>query len=159
MPRKMIATILCLLLPTGGADAATIIHAGRLINGHDGKVHSDMSLVVSDGKILSVEKGFVKPTDTDTVINLRPYTVTPGWMDMHTHLMSQHHKKVYSDRFFMNDADYALRSTVYARRTLLAGFTTVRDLGDNGVNSSVLAFSRPENHWRRLADMPTRLMA
>jgi imidazolonepropionase-like amidohydrolase len=138
MPRKMIATILCLLLPTGGADAATIIHAGRLINGHDGKVHSDMSLVVSDGKILSVEKGFVKPTDTDTVINLRPYTVTPGWMDMHTHLMSQHHKKVYSDRFFMNDADYALRSTVYARRTLLAGFTTVRDLGDNGVNSVAL---------------------
>ena len=59
----------------------------------------------------------------------------PGLMDMHTHLMMQHHKDVYSDQFFMNEADFALRSTVYAKRTLLAGFTTVRDLGDNGTNS------------------------
>ena len=59
----------------------------------------------------------------------------PGLMDMHTHLMMQHHKKVYSDKFFMNESDFALRSTVYAKRTLMAGFTTVRDLGDNGINS------------------------
>jgi imidazolonepropionase-like amidohydrolase len=59
----------------------------------------------------------------------------PGLMDMHTHLMMQHHKKIYSEKFFMNEADLALRSTVYAKRTLMAGFTTVRDLGDNGTNS------------------------
>ena len=135
MPWKVIVVILVLLGSLVEVDAATIIHAGRLINGHDGKLHQEMSLVINDGKIISVDKGFVKPTGDDTLIDLRKFTVTPGWMDMHTHLMSQHHKKVYSDRFFMNHADYALRSTVYAKRTLMAGFTTVRDLGDNGVNS------------------------
>ena len=62
----------------------------------------------------------------------------PGLMDMHTHLMSQHSKESYTERFFMDQAEYALRSTVHARRTLMAGFTTVRDLGDNGVNSIAL---------------------
>ena len=59
-------------------------------------------------------------------------------MDMHTHLMSQHSKEAYTEKFFMEDSEYALRSTVYARLTLLAGFTTVRELGDNGVNSVAL---------------------
>ena len=62
----------------------------------------------------------------------------PGLMDMHTHLMSQHSKDSYTERFFMEQADYALRSTVYARATLMAGFTTVRELGDNGVNGVAL---------------------
>jgi imidazolonepropionase-like amidohydrolase len=51
-------------------------------------------------------------------------------MDMHTHLSSQMGPKAYEEEFRMNPADYALRSTLYARRTLEAGFTTVRDLGD-----------------------------
>ena len=135
MSQKISALVLCLLAPACVTNAATIIYAGRLINGHDAKLHRDMSLVIDDGKITSVEQGFVPLKADDTLIDLREYTVTPGWMDMHTHLMSQHHKKVYSDRFFMNEADYVLRSTVYAKRTLMAGFTTVRDLGDNGVNS------------------------
>ena len=135
MLRKVIATVSLILSLSVTANAATIIHAGRLINGHDGKLHKEMSLVVHEGRIVSVKTGCVEPAADDKVIDLRAYTVTPGWMDMHTHLMSQHHKKVYSDRFFMNHADYALRSTVYAKRTLMAGFTTVRDLGDNGVNS------------------------
>ena len=122
-----------------GADvttyAGTVIHAGHLINGRDETVALAVSLVVDEGRIVAIIDGYVDPQTDGTLIDLRRYTVMPGWMDMHTHLMSQHHRKVYSDRFFMNDADYALRSTVYARRTLLAGFTTVRDLGDNGTNS------------------------
>lgn len=135
MSWKTILTVSILLGSAVRLDATTIIHAGRLINGHDGNVHSEMSLVIDDGRIVSVDHGFVACKADDTVIDLRQYTVTPGWMDMHTHLMSQHHSKVYSDRFFMNQADYALRSTAYAKRTLMAGFTTVRDLGDNGINS------------------------
>ncbi|MBI1310859.1 amidohydrolase family protein [bacterium] len=132
---KAIATASIILMTAVAAHAATIIHAGRLINGYDGQVHHEMTLVVGDGRIVSVDKGYAEPKPDDLLIDLKPYTVTPGWMDMHTHLMSQHHSKVYSDKFFMNQADYALRSTVYAKRTLMAGFTTVRDLGDNGVNS------------------------
>ncbi|MEO8496650.1 MAG: amidohydrolase family protein, partial [Planctomycetota bacterium] len=115
--------------------AETIIHAGRLIDGRADEPREKMSLVIDQGRIVAVREGYAAPGANDTLIDLREYTVMPGWMDMHTHLMSEHHAKVYSDKFFMNEADYVLRSTVYAKRTLMAGFTTVRDLGDNGVNS------------------------
>ena len=117
------------------ADTATLIQAGRLINGRDDQAQTQKTVVVRDGKIVAILDGYVAAKPSDSVIDLRDCTVMPGWMDMHTHLMSQHHKKVYSDRFFMHESDYALRSTVYAKKTLLAGFTTVRDLGDNGINS------------------------
>ncbi|MBI5761396.1 MAG: amidohydrolase family protein [Planctomycetales bacterium] len=120
------------------ANAATIIHAGRLIDGRNDEPQSEMSIVIDDGKITNVARGYVEPKDGDTLVRLTEYTVMPGLMDMHTHLQSQHSKDSYTERFFMEQADYALRSTVYARVTLLAGFTTVRDLGDNGVNSVAL---------------------
>jgi imidazolonepropionase-like amidohydrolase len=118
--------------------AATIIHAGRLIDGRGGPVQTEMSLVIDEGRITRVAKGYVQPTERDRLIKLVDHTVLPGLMDMHTHLMSQHSKESYTERFFMDQADYALRSTMYARATLMAGFTTVRDLGDNGVNSVAL---------------------
>ncbi len=146
MTYKLVMVVVLLLSLVLPLDAATIIHAGRLLNGRDGKVHAEMSLVVDDGKIVSIEQGFVAGGEDDSVIDLKDCTVTPGWMDMHTHLMSEFHAKVYSDKFFMNEADYALRSTVYAERTLMAGFTTVRDLGDNGVNSVSLK-KAIDNGW------------
>lgn len=146
MSWKTILMVSALLGIAARLDAATIIHAGRLINGHDGRLHTEMSLVIDDGKVVSIEQGFVAGGDGDSVIDLKDCTVTPGWMDMHTHLMSEFHAKVYSDKFFMNQADYALRSTVYAKRTLMAGFTTVRDLGDNGINSVSLK-KAIDNGW------------
>ena len=118
--------------------AATFVHAGRLIDGRNASVRREVTIVIDEGKITNVRDGFVQPGDSDTLIELSGHTVMPGLMDMHTHLMSQHLKKTYTEKFFMNREDYALRSTVYARRTLLAGFTTVRDLGDNGVNAVAL---------------------
>lgn len=120
------------------AEPATVIHAGRLIDGKSDSAQSEMSILIEGGKIMSVVKGYVAPKEGDKVIDLKAYTVLPGLMDMHTHLQSQHSKDSYTERFFMEQADYALRSTVYARATLMAGFTTVRDLGDNGVNSIAL---------------------
>lgn len=113
--------------------ADTLIHAGRLIDTTSGKILNKKTIVIREGKIHQVADGFREPSQSDELIDLTEHTVMPGLMDMHTHLMMQHHKKVYSDKFFLNDADFALRSTQYARRTLMAGFTTVRDLGDNGV--------------------------
>ena len=120
------------------ANAATIIHAGRLIDGRSDKPRSQMSITIEDGRITKISAGYVQPAAGDKLIKLTDHTVLPGLMDMHTHLMSQHSKDSYTERFFMDQADYALRSTVYARATLMAGFTTVRDLGDNGVNSIAL---------------------
>ncbi len=114
--------------------AATIIHAGRFIDGRNDEMQTEISIVVEDGKIAEVVKGFINPADGDRVIDLSKQTVMPGLMDMHTHLIGQHSKDAYTEKFFMEESDYALRSTVYARATLMAGFTTVRELGDNGVN-------------------------
>lgn len=112
-----------------------VIHAGKLIDGRDEQVREEVSIVIDGGKITAVEAGFVDASEDQELIDLSECTVLPGFMDMHTHLMMEHHKDIYSDKFFLNESDFALRSTVYAKRTLMAGFTTVRDLGDNGINS------------------------
>ena len=127
----IIAALACWVLVVPSY-AATIIHAGLLIDGRHDEPLSEMSITIEEGRIVGVVKGYIQPKDGDKLIRLTDYTVMPGLMDMHTHLMSQHSKDSYSEKFFMDQADYALRSTVYARATLLAGFTTVRDLGDNG---------------------------
>jgi imidazolonepropionase-like amidohydrolase len=62
----------------------------------------------------------------------------PGLIDSHTHLTTEFNRTHYIDQFHWNVADYAIRSTVYARRTLLAGFTTVRNLGDVANESAAL---------------------
>jgi imidazolonepropionase-like amidohydrolase len=120
------------------AHAATILHAGRLIDVKSGTLQTQMSIVIDEGRVSSLSRGYLEPKEGDRVIDLKEYTVMPGLMDMHTHLQSQHSKESYTERFFMDQAEYALRSTVYARATLMAGFTTVRDLGDNGVNAIAL---------------------
>lgn len=126
--------------------AATIIHAGRMIDGRNDQSRSEVSIVIDAGRITRVVAGYIEAGPDDKLIRLTEHTVMPGLMDMHTHLQSQHSRDSYTERFFMDQADYALRSTVYARVTLLAGFTTVRDLGDNGVNSIALR-KAIENGW------------
>ena len=132
------------LTPT--AQAATIIHAARLIDGRRDEPREKVSIVVAEGRIQSVVDGYIQPGPDDKVIRLTEHTVMPGLMDMHTHLQSQHSKDAYTERFFMDDADYALRATVYARATLMAGFTTVRDLGDNG-STTIALRSAIEKKW------------
>jgi imidazolonepropionase-like amidohydrolase len=134
---SILGLMLLAALP-GVSFGATIIHAGRLIDGRSDEPFLQMSIVIDEGRITSVARGYLEPKEGDTLIKLTEHTVMPGLMDMHTHLQSQHSKDSYTERFFMEQADYALRSTAYARVTLLAGFTTVRDLGDNGVNSVAL---------------------
>jgi imidazolonepropionase-like amidohydrolase len=130
---------LFLLVSTAAdASAATWIHAGRLIDGRAETARVQVTIVVDQGRIQRVADGFLTPEKGDQLISLRDCTVMPGLMDMHTHLMSQHSRDTYSEKFFMDQADFALRSTHFARLTLMAGFTTVRDLGDNGVNSVAL---------------------
>lgn len=145
--RWTITTIVAVLgTLTSAADAATIIHAGRLIDGRNDKPRTEVSIVIDDSRITRVVAGYIEAGPDDKLIRLTEHTVMPGLMDMHTHLQSQHSKDSYTERFFMDQADYALRSTVYARVTLLAGFTTVRDLGDNGVNSIALR-KAIQNGW------------
>lgn len=130
--------LFALMISASSAEAATIIHAGRLIDGRSPEPRREVSITIEAGRITGVTTGYVEPNEGDRLIRLTEGTVLPGLMDMHTHLQAQHSKDSYTERFFMEQADYVLRSTVYARTTLMAGFTTVRDLGDNGVNSVAL---------------------
>ncbi len=133
MPRRLslTATLLAaILLPPAVLEARTLIHAGKLIDGTSGAAQSEKTVVVDGGKIVEIADGYLEGTGGDEVIDLQQHTVLPGLMDMHTHLSSQSSPSSYMERFQLNPGDYAIRGVVYAERTLMAGFTTVRDLGD-----------------------------
>lgn len=112
------------------ASAATLIYAGKLITADSDKVKSNQTVVVENDKIIAIETGYKTATAADQVIDLRNHTVMPGLMDMHTHFYSQFSATAYAEAFTMNEADSALRAATYAEKTLMAGFTTVRELGD-----------------------------
>ncbi len=120
------------------ADGRAVIHAGSLVDVEAGEVLGRHTIVVEGGKIASVEAGLADPADGDTLIDLSDHTVLPGLMDMHVHLTSQQSGAAsYLERFQENPADLTVKALIYARRTLLAGFTTVRDVG--GETTAILA--------------------
>jgi imidazolonepropionase-like amidohydrolase len=135
MTRVYAATVLAIALACP-AQAATLIHAGALIDGRADRAAGPATIVVEDGHITAVERGHRAPGEGDELIDLSASTVLPGLMDMHTHVSQEHGPGSYMLRFTQGAAQVALRSTVYAHRTLQAGFTTVRDLGDSH-NASV----------------------
>jgi imidazolonepropionase-like amidohydrolase len=113
-----------------GADARdTVIHAGRLIDGVSKTPRVNVTILIRDERIAAVTDGFTTPEGAD-VIDLSRSTVLPGLIDCHVHITSQFDggnpvaETVTRTRF-----DAAVRSTRYARNTLLAGFTSVRDVG------------------------------
>ncbi|MFN3753874.1 amidohydrolase family protein [Flavobacterium sp.] len=116
----------------------TYIHCGKLIDTRNGKVLTNKTIIVSGKTIKSIEAGFINPTDTNTkVIDLKSKTAMPGWIDMHVHLESETSPTAYLEEFTLNEADVAYNAEVLAKTTLMAGFTTVRDLGGSGVNVSL----------------------
>lgn len=126
---------LCLLFTLSAAAQDIYIQSGNLVDTKSGKVLGNKTIIVSGNKIKSVEDGFVQPASAaDSLIDLREMWVLPGLMDMHVHLESETNPSKYLERFTNNEADNAFNSVGFAEITLLAGFTTVRDLGGTGVN-------------------------
>lgn len=134
-----IAIIFLLVCVSGLSSIAqrTIIWCGALIDGIADEPQKNMTIVVEKNRILSVEKGFTKPGNSDKLIDLKNKTVTPGWMDMHVHLEFETNPNRYLENFTLNPADHAYKSVKFAEATLMTGFTTVRDLGGSGVNISL----------------------
>jgi len=117
---------------------STYIYCGKLIDTNNGKVLKEMTIVVTDTKITAVKKGYIQTvSNQDKIINLKEKTVLPGLIDLHVHIEFEYNKHNYINRFSNEEADVAFKSTVFAKKTLLAGFTTVRDLGGSGVNISL----------------------
>ncbi len=132
------------------ASAVIAVHCGHLIDTVAGKVLGESTVVIDGKRIREVNAGSRAPADAAS-IDLSSQTCLPGLIDSHTHLSSETSPTSYTDVFHWNVADYAVRSTVFARRTLLAGFTTVRNLGDghneivalrNAINAGVLVGPR-----------------
>ena len=134
--RKLL--ILAFLFATTYLNAQrTIIYCGKLIDVVNSKVLNNYSIIAEGNKITDVKEGYVKAEANDKVIDLKNKTVMPGLMDMHVHIESETKKSGTADRFTMNPPDIAFESAKYANITLMAGFTTVRDLGGTGVNISL----------------------
>ena len=116
----------------------TYIHSGKLLDVKTGKILNEKTIIVSGNKIKEIKDGFVQPArPSDSLIDLKDMFLLPGLTDMHVHLESETNPSKYLERFTNDPADDAFNSVGFAEATLLAGFTTVRDLGGTGVNISL----------------------
>ena len=132
MKKLLIVAFLLLFNSLQVLSSATVIHAGLLINGESSVPSPEMSIVIEGSKIQAIETGYITPDSEDEFIDLSGYTVLPGLMDMHVHLSSEYSKNSYQERINLNAGDYAIRAVSNAEKTLMAGFTSVRNLGDRG---------------------------
>jgi len=114
---------------TPSADIA--VQAGRLIDGVSTSARQNVTVLVGGGKVISVQDGFQAPAGA-RVIDLRTSTVLPGFIDAHTHITGEGTGNAVVRAATESPVDAAVRSTAYAKRTLEAGFTTIRNLGAEG---------------------------
>ncbi len=132
--KKNLLFIIALLAANVSFAQRTVIHCGNLFDARQGTMQPQMTVVVEKNRITAVEKGYSGTSGSDNVIDLKNSYVLPGLIDMHVHLESETRRGGSYDRFTQNPPDVAFQAAKYAKTTLMAGFTTVRDLGGSGVN-------------------------
>jgi imidazolonepropionase-like amidohydrolase len=134
----LFAAFLCALTFTIEAQNQKLyLQCGTLIDGKSNTARQKVTIIVEGKSITSVQEGFVAPASDGILVDLKTKTVMPGLIDMHVHLEGETNMDQTVQKFTLNKADIAFRATVFARKTLMAGFTTVRDLGGTGVNISL----------------------
>ena len=110
----------------------TIIKAGKLIDTENGKVLDNQLILIENDTIKAVGSNIAIPKNA-TIIDLSKATVLPGLIDCHTHITGNPGGDYYADIFRKTIMDYAVTAHIYAKRTLEAGFTTIRDVGSQAV--------------------------
>jgi len=127
--------IFCLLVASISISGAlaeehtTIIHAGTLLAVPGEAPRSEQSIILEGNRIARVEDGFTAVGAGETLIDLADKFVLPGLMDMHVHLLGELGPNSRTDALQVTTSMSALKGAMHAKRTLNAGFTTVRDLG------------------------------
>jgi imidazolonepropionase-like amidohydrolase len=115
-------------------NADILLHVGNLIDTNSGEISKAMTIRIVGNKISEVTKGYANPKKDDEVINLKQSFVLPGFMDMHVHLAQEYVPK--AERESKIEPEYrALFAANAASKTLMAGFTSVRNLGDGGMET------------------------
>ncbi|MBO6576914.1 MAG: amidohydrolase family protein [Rhodothermales bacterium] len=133
---RLVVLLLVLLIAVPLQAQDLVLHAGRLLAIPGETDATNQTVVVQNGRITSVMDGFVSASDAGLpdakVVNLREHTVMPGFMDMHTHLTGERDPERNPHAWTTKmDGDVLLESLPYLERTLMAGFTTVRNTGAN----------------------------
>jgi imidazolonepropionase-like amidohydrolase len=107
------------------------VQAGRLIDGTSTTVRQNATVLIKGDRVVDVVDGFQAPAGA-RIIDLRTSTVMPGLIDAHTHITGEGTENAIVKAATESPVDDAVRSTVYAKRTLEAGFTTIRNVGAKG---------------------------
>ena len=130
MPTFRPAALLAVLIvtPAMAGAATTALQCGEVYDSKTARLVGARTIVVTDGRISQVLRERASPAGAE-IVDLAGHTCMPGWIDLHVHLSQESNPDSYSERFRLDDADFAYRSVGYAEKTLLSGFTTVRDLG------------------------------
>jgi imidazolonepropionase-like amidohydrolase len=139
LSRLLLATllVLCLGVSAAAGDGVIVVRAARMLDVESGQVIQNAVVVVEGNRIEAVQPADV-PASAQT-IDLGDVTLLPGLIDMHTHLTGDLDKESFVREVREGPADAALRGARNARRTLLAGFTTVRNVGAGGFSDVALA--------------------
>lgn len=122
---------------TGAYADTTQLACGSTIDVISGKKTGPRVITITDGKITGVATEALPAKDAER-IDLSNMTCMPGFMDMHTHLTSQISRTSYIEGYTKNTAHFAIRAVDFAEKTLQAGFTTVRNPGDDGTITRAL---------------------
>lgn len=133
----VLVILLCLGIGAQAADQTTVMKAARLFDGKANALLQNAVVIVQGDKIVDAGSNLPIPRDAQ-VIDLGDATLSPGFMDAHTHLtadFSGNYNQRRLQELDLNVSEQAIRATAFARATVEAGFTTVRDLGSRFVGS------------------------
>lgn len=129
MRNAILASAIALATLPAFAAEPLAVHCGKLFDARSGQMHGEHTLMIVDGRIEQIVSGASTANASWRRIDLSDKVCLPGWTDLHVHLDSESNPASYSEGFRLDPVDYAYRSVGYAEKTLMAGFTTVRDLG------------------------------
>ncbi len=119
-----------------------VVNCGATVDVEQQRLTGPRSFSITDGRISAIDS----TAQANSIVDLSDATCLPGLIDMHVHLTSQSSPRSYIEGYTLNTADYAFRSVNYARLTLEAGFTTVRNLGDDGTVTKSLRSAIAQGH-------------